>query len=64
MIMGEPTPYPLVVELWYAEAPDLGDPRLLDALRSLSPAAQLQMDSVVVPHSEGAGTVADGDHAR
>ena len=53
MIMGEQTPYPLVVELWYAEAPDLGDPRLLDALRSLSPAAQLQMDSVVVPHSEG-----------
>jgi len=53
MIMGEQTPYPLVVELWYAEAPDLRDPRLLDALRSLSPAAQLQMDSVVVPHSEG-----------
>jgi hypothetical protein len=53
MIMGEQTPYPLVVELWYAEAPDLRDPRLLDALRSLSPATQLQMDSVVVPHSEG-----------
>jgi hypothetical protein len=53
MIMAEPTPFPLVVELWYAEAPDLDDTSLLDALRSLSPEAQLQMDSVVVPHGEG-----------
>lgn len=51
--MVEPAPYPLVMELWYAETPDLGEQWLLDALRSLWPAAQRQMDSVVVPHSEG-----------
>jgi hypothetical protein len=54
MIMTEPTPFPLVVELWYAEAPDLGDTSLLDGMRALSPDAQLQMDSVVVPHGERA----------
>jgi Domain of unknown function (DUF4261) len=46
---------PLVVELWYAEdAPVLADPGLLQALRSLSPDAEPQMDSVVVPHGDGA----------
>jgi Domain of unknown function (DUF4261) len=43
---------PLVVELWYAEAPDLGDPWLLQALRSQWPATELQMESIVVPHGD------------
>ena len=43
---------PLVVELWYAEAPDLGDPRLLQALRLQWPATELQMESLVVPHGD------------
>jgi hypothetical protein len=54
MIMTEATSLPLVVELWYAgEAPDLGDPRLLQALRTLSPDAEPQMESIVVPHGDG-----------
>jgi hypothetical protein len=54
MIMTEATPIPLVVELWYAEnAPDLGDPRLPEALRTLSPETEPQMESVVVPHRDG-----------
>jgi hypothetical protein len=53
MIMAEPTSTPLAVELWYAESPDLGDPRLLEALRSLSPSAEPQLDSITVPHAEG-----------
>jgi hypothetical protein len=44
--------YPLVVELWYTEAPDLGDPWLLEELRSVSPATQLQLESIVVPHGD------------
>jgi Domain of unknown function (DUF4261) len=44
--------FPLVVELWYAEAPDLGDPWLLDALRSESPGTQLHAESLVVPHDD------------
>lgn len=43
---------PLVVELWYAEAPDLGDPRLLQALRSQWPTTELQLESIVVPHGD------------
>jgi hypothetical protein len=43
----------LIVELWYAEPPDLDDPVLLQALRSLSPATELQADSVIVPHGNG-----------
>ena len=43
---------PLVVELWYAAAPDLGDPWLLQALRSQWPATELQMESIVVPHGD------------
>ena len=46
----------LVVELWYAEAPDLGDPRLLDDLRVIAPAAERQAASLVVPH----GPAVDG----
>jgi hypothetical protein len=54
MIMTEATSIPLVVELWYAEdAPDLEDSRLLEALRRLSPDAEAQMESVVVPHGNG-----------
>jgi len=54
MIMAEAISIPLVVELWYAgEAPDLGDSRLVQALRTLSPDAEPQMESVVVPHSDG-----------
>ncbi len=43
---------PLVVELWYAEAPDLGDSRLLQALRPHWPATELQLESIVVPHGD------------
>ena len=43
--MAESTPCPLVVELWYTDAPDLGESELLEALRSLSPATQAQMES-------------------
>jgi hypothetical protein len=43
---------PLVVELWYAEAPDLGDSRLLQALRPQWPATELQLESIVVPHGD------------
>jgi Domain of unknown function (DUF4261) len=43
---------PLVVELWYAEAPDLGDPRLIQGLRSQWPATELQLESIVVPHGD------------
>ena len=46
------TATPLVVELWYAEAPDLGDPVLLQALRSRWPATELQLESIVVPHGD------------
>jgi Domain of unknown function (DUF4261) len=52
MIMTER--FPLVVELWYTEAPDLGDPWLLEELRSESPGTQLQLESVVVPHGDEA----------
>jgi hypothetical protein len=45
-----------VVELWYAEAPDITDPRLLDELRVIAPAAERQADSLVVPH----GAALDG----
>jgi len=45
---------PLVVELWCAEAPELGDPRLLQALRLQWPATELQMESIVVPHGDPA----------
>jgi hypothetical protein len=53
LIMTEPTSTQLVVELWYAgNQPDLGDPGLLQALRALSPDAEPQMDSVVVPYGD------------
>ena len=53
---------PLVVELWYAEAPDLGDPWLLQALRSQWPATELQMESIVVPHGDPPSPLLIGDH--
>jgi Domain of unknown function (DUF4261) len=43
---------PLVVELWYAEAPDLGDPVRLEVLRSRWPATEPQMESIIVPHGD------------
>jgi hypothetical protein len=43
---------PLVVELWYAEAPDLGDLGTLQVLRSRWPATELQMESTIVPHDD------------
>jgi hypothetical protein len=46
------TATPLVVELWYAEAPDLGDPVLVEVLRSQWPATEHQMESIVVPHGD------------
>ena len=56
MSSGTPkeTVTPLVVELWCAEAPELGDPRLLQALRLQWPATELQMESIVVPHGDPA----------
>jgi Domain of unknown function (DUF4261) len=50
--MSESIPCPLVVELWYVDTPDLGDPWLLDGLRSLSPSTQLQMESIIMPHGD------------
>jgi hypothetical protein len=40
----------LVAELWYAEAPDLDAPAVLEALRAVSPAAEAQDGSLTVPH--------------
>ena len=56
MSSGTPkeTVTPLVVELWCTEAPELGDPRLLQALRLQWPATELQMESIVVPHGDPA----------
>lgn len=40
----------LVAELWYASPPDLADPALLDSLQVLSPDAEAQDGSLVLPH--------------
>ena len=40
----------LVAELWYATAPDLADPLLLEGLRAVSPDAEAQDGSLVVPY--------------
>ncbi|SDT14814.1 protein of unknown function [Friedmanniella luteola] len=40
----------LVAELWYPEAPDLGDPALLAALRAVRPGTEQQEGSLSVPH--------------
>jgi Domain of unknown function (DUF4261) len=50
-------PIPLVAELWFPEPPDLSDPELLAALRSLSPETEAQQDSITVPY---AGSAANG----
>lgn len=42
-------PQTLVAELWYAIAPDLTDPALLAGLRTISPATEVQQDSLAVP---------------
>ncbi len=46
-------PEPLVAELWYASAPDLSDPRLLEGLRAVSPGTEAQQGSLVVPYDGG-----------
>lgn len=43
----------LVAELWYATVPDLSDPLLLEGLRAVSPGAQAQEGSLVVPYDGG-----------
>jgi len=40
----------LVAELWYADEPDLDAPAVLEALRSVSRAAEAQDGSLTVPH--------------
>lgn len=43
-------PRGLLAELWYADPLDLADPVLLNAARSVAPAAEQQEGSLVVPH--------------
>ena len=43
----------LVAELWFATAPDLGDPLLLAGLRAVSPQTQAQDGSLTVPYDGG-----------
>src|SRR3712207_5924522 len=40
----------LIAELWYAEVPDLEDPRVLEALRSVWRAPEARDGSITVPH--------------
>lgn len=40
----------LIAELWYAEAPDLADLELIEALRTLHPDVHGQDGSITVPH--------------
>ena len=58
----ESAPSALVAELWFEQAPDLSDPRLLEVLRELSPDAEAQQDSLTVPYRNptGNGQVAAG----
>lgn len=46
-------PEVLVAELWYAGAPDLADPLLLEGLRAVSPATEARDGSLVVPYDGG-----------
>ena len=46
-------PIPLIAELWFEDAPDLIDPKLLAALRALSPDTEAQQDSITVPYAPG-----------
>ena len=48
-------PIPLVAELWFSEPPDLSDPDLLAALRSLSPETEAEQDSITVPYAGSNG---------
>ena len=48
-------PIALVAELWFEAAPNLNDPALLDALRSVSPGTEAQADSLTVPYREAGG---------
>lgn len=51
---GAAAPPGLVAELWYADPPDLDATALMGGLRELSPTAERQADSMVVPHDDGA----------
>jgi len=43
----------LVAELWYASAPDLSDPVLLEGLRAVSPGTEARDGSLAVPYDGG-----------
>lgn len=49
-VLGAAEPARLMAELWYAEMPDLSDPELLAALQQVSSEAELQDQSITVPH--------------
>jgi Domain of unknown function (DUF4261) len=53
-------PVALIAELWFEHAPDLSDPELLAALRSLSPDAEAQQDSITVPYAGRDGQAGGG----
>ena len=55
------SPNTLLAELWYETAPDLTDPALLAGLRTISPAAEAQTDSIVVPYVTPDGSPAEPD---
>jgi hypothetical protein len=58
---GAPEERPrLLAELWYADVPDLNDPALVAALRSVSAATEEQDGSVTVPHTEMTVELEDG----
>lgn len=48
----QPTSPLLVAELWYETVPDLGDPAVLAALRTVSAEAEVRDGSVLVPHTD------------
>ena len=58
--MSEPEAARLMAELWYADVPDLQDPRLLAALRAVSGEAELQDQSITVPHNDVTMELEDG----
>jgi len=51
MTDAAPTAPALVAELWYAEPVDLSRPEVLAALKVISPEAEAQAESIVVPHA-------------
>jgi hypothetical protein len=55
------SPNALLAELWYETAPDLTDPALLAGLRTVSPGAEVQADSIAVPYVAPDGSPAEPD---